>query len=83
MAGYRQPLLSRDCTEVDTAKGMVAHTQFKINSLAPGRSGSNFDKVISANMAWIYFMNTSCEIALMWMPLDIFNDMSTLVQVMV
>ena len=38
-------------------------------------------KVQSAkHMLWIQFMSTSCEIALRWMPQDIFDDKSTLIQ---
>ena len=53
-----------------------------INSLAPGRCGSTFVNVISEHMLWINFMSTSCAIALMWMPQNIFDCKSTLVQVM-
>ena len=49
------------------------------NSLVPG---SNFKSVISEHMLQIKFMSTSCEIAMMWMPRNTSDDMSTLVQVM-
>ena len=47
------------------------------------RRGSNFKSVISKHMLWITFMGTSCEIALRWIPQNIFDDKSTLVQVIV
>ena len=53
-----------------------------INSLAPGRFQFNFRWVIfkltSVNGCW----GISFEIALRWMPLDLTDDKSTLVQVM-
>ena len=52
------------------------------NSLAPGRFQFNFRKVIfkltSVNGGW----GISYEIALIWMPQDLTDDKSTLVQVM-
>ena len=52
------------------------------NSLAPGRRGSNFESVISEQRLRIKIMSTSCEIALRWMPQNLTDDYSTLVQVM-
>ena len=53
-----------------------------LNSLAPGRFQQNFRKVIfkliSVTDRWVI----SCKIALRWMPLDLADDKSTLVQVM-
>ena len=53
-----------------------------INSLAPGRFQFNFRQVIFkptlVNGGWEF----SYEIALRWMPLDLTDDTSTLVQVM-
>ena len=53
-----------------------------INSLAPGRFNFNFRqvifKLILVNGGW----GISYEIALRWMPLDLTDDKSTLVQVM-
>ena len=53
-----------------------------INSLVPGRFWFNFRQVIfkltSVNGGW----SISYEIALRWIPLDLTNDKSTLVQVM-
>ena len=51
-------------------------------SLAPGKSAGNFKTVIFEHMLWIKFMST-CEMAFMWIPQNIFDDKSTLVQVMV
>ena len=33
-----------------------------LNSLDPGRCGSNYNNVISTHMLWIKFVNTCCEI---------------------
>ena len=53
-----------------------------LNSLAPGKFQFNFRLVIFkltlVNGGW----GISCEIALKWMPLDLIDDKSTLVQVM-
>ena len=51
-------------------------------SLDPGRCVSNFKSVISEPMLRIKFMRTSCDIAFRLMPQNIFDDKSTLVQVM-
>ena len=53
-----------------------------LNSLSPGRCGSNFKRIFSEGMSLIKFMNISVEIALRWMPLNTFDEKSTLVQVM-
>ena len=53
-----------------------------LNSLAPGRFEWNLRHVI---FKWILVTGgwgMSCEIALIWMSLDVFDDQSTLVQVM-
>ena len=52
------------------------------NSLAPGKFECNFRYVISKRILVIAGWGISCEIALIWMPLDFTNDQSTLVQVM-
>ena len=53
-----------------------------VNSLAPGRFEQNFRwvifKLISVTDVW----GVSCKIALRWMPLDLTDEKSTLVQVM-
>ena len=53
-----------------------------VNSLAPGKFEWNFRslifKIISVTDGW----GISCEIGLRWMPLDLTDDKSTLVQVM-
>ena len=54
-----------------------------VSSLAPGRYGSNFKSVIFKYMLQIKFMSASCGIAPRWMPQNIFDDESTLVQEMV
>ena len=50
-----------------------------INSLAPGRCGSDYKIKTHAR---IKFTSTSCEITLRWMPQNTFGNKSTLVQVM-
>ena len=54
-----------------------------VNSIAPGRCSSNFKSMIF-NFFIIQASNTGtrCETALRWMPLNLTNEESTLVQVM-
>ena len=51
-------------------------------SLAPGKFEWNFRYVIFKQILVIDGWGISCEIALIWMPLDLTYDQSTLVQVM-
>ena len=53
-----------------------------LNSLAPGKFEWNFGHVIFKQILVIDGWGISCEIALIWMPLDLTDDKSTLVQVM-
>ena len=48
------------------AKGLVVPETLTLNSLAPGRYGTNFKSVISQHMLQITFLSTSHESALMW-----------------
>ena len=48
-----------------------------LNSLVPGRCGSNSKSVIAEHMLWVKFMRTSFEITLMWMPHINVGDKST------
>ena len=57
--------------------------QTTFNSLAPGRFEPNFGEVISMLISVTDGWGISCKIALRWMPLDLTDDKSTLVQVMV
>ena len=50
--------------------------------LVPGRCGSNFKRLIINLKLRIRFMSISGEIAFRWMPQNIIDDKSTLVQVM-
>ena len=52
------------------------------NSLAPGKFEWNFRYAIFKQIVMIDGWGISCEIALIWMPLDFIDDQSTLVQVM-
>ena len=52
------------------------------NSLAPGRFKVNFRWVIFKLILVTGGWGISCKIALRWMPLDLTDDKSTLVQVM-
>ena len=54
----------------------------KFNSLAPGRCGCNFKLVIFKLIPKIVMFRISCEIALRWIPEDLVNGKSTLVQIM-
>ena len=53
-----------------------------LNSLAPGKFEWNFRHVIFKQILVIDGWSISCQIALIWMSLDITDDQSTLVQVM-
>ena len=54
----------------------------KFNSIAPGRCGCNFDCMISKQSLVTDTQIVSSETALKWMPQDITDDESTLVQLM-
>ena len=62
--------------------GVTLESVLPLNSLAPGRFEQNFRyvifKLISVTDGW----GISCEIVFRWMPLDLTNDKSALVQVM-
>ena len=53
-----------------------------LNSSAPGRFEQNFRQVIFKLISVTDSWGISCKIALRWMPLDLTDDKSTLVQVM-
>ena len=53
-----------------------------INSLAPGRFQRNFRKVMFQLILVIDGWSISCKIVLKWMPMDLTDGKSTLVQVM-
>ena len=53
-----------------------------LNSLAPGRCGYYLKLIIFKLASRINVLSVSCEIVLRWMPEDLTNDKSTLVQVM-
>ena len=55
---------------------------YMFNSLALGWCGCHFKSVISENLLWIKFMNTSCKVDPSWMSQNTFHDESILVQVM-
>ena len=52
----------------------------RINSLFPGKFGSNFRFVILTNFSAIDILSISFEGVLRWMPQDIIKDKSALVQ---
>ena len=56
--------------------------EVRINSLAPGKFEWNFRCVIFKQILVINGWGISCEIALIWMSLDLTDDQSTLVEVM-
>ena len=60
----------------------VADKRYMYFSLAPERCDRNSKSVISEYMLEIKFMNTFCGIALMFRPGNIFDEKSTLLQVM-
>ena len=53
-----------------------------LKSLVTGRCGSNFKIVIFEDILHIKLLCSAREIALMWMPQTIFDDKSTLIQIM-
>ena len=53
-----------------------------VNSMAPGRPGCHFKTAIFSLVLLIGFFRSSYDNALRWMPWDLTNDKSTLVQVM-
>ena len=66
---------------------LVVKEKYKIttllfNSLTPEKFEWNFGHVIFKRILVIDGWGISCEIALIWMPLDFTDDKSTLVQVM-
>ena len=58
------------------------HSVWALNSLSTGRVEQNFRLVISRVISVTDGWCVSCKIALRWMPLDLTDDKSTLVQVM-
>ena len=60
----------------------TALTNLPFNSLAPRKFEWNFRHVIFKQILVIDGWGISCEIALIWMSLDLTDDQSTLVQVM-
>ena len=60
----------------------VTRPQWVVNSLVPGKFEWNFRYVIFKRISVIDGWGMSCEIALIWMSLDLTDDQSTLVQVM-
>ena len=52
----------------------VTATSLSFNSLAPGRSGSDFKSIILEHMSRINSISTSCEIILRWMPQDTLGE---------
>ena len=57
-------------------------SQEGINSLAPGKFELNFRYIIFKRISLTDGWGISCEMALIWMSLDLTDDQSTLVQVM-
>ena len=56
---------------------------YKLNSLAPGTCGSNFNSMMFKLIIEKRNFSTPCKIALRWMSQNLTNEKSTLVQVMV
>ena len=69
------------CWDGEDMVGNISLTHTIILAVAE-RCGNNFKRVIFKYMSWIMFMNTSCKIALRWMPQNTFDDKSIWVQVM-
>ena len=77
-------MVSKQLTTHNTAMTKVAHrSSFHLNSLDPGRFQFNFREVIFKLILVNGGRGISYEIALRWMPQDLTDCKSTLVQVMV
>ena len=61
---------------------ILAKREVWVNSLAPGRFEQKLRKVISRLISMTNGWGISCKITLRWIPLDLTDDKSTLVQVM-
>ena len=72
---------ARECVQ-HFSKGWVSEWVIKFNTLAPGKFEWNSRYVIFKWILVIDGWGISCEIALIWMSLDLTDDQSTLVQVM-
>ena len=72
--------ISGECT--DKMKSPVLVPLSAVNSLAPGRSECDFENVIFNLVLLIGIFRSSHDNALLWMPQDLTDDKSTLVQVM-
>ena len=57
--------------------------QHFVNSLAPGRSGGNFENVVFKLALLICIFKSSCDNVTRWIPQELTDNKSTLVQVMV
>ena len=78
--------LIKKCSESLTYKTSQLFNKATVpvfNSFAPGKFEWNFRYVIFKRILAIDGWGISCEIALVWMPMDFTDDQSTLVQVMV
>ena len=60
----------------------LVHHWFRLNSLAPGKCEWNFRYLIFQIISVIDGWGISCELAFIWMSLNLTYDKSTLVQVM-
>ena len=75
--GVIVPTLQRFCIIV--VRTLIV---LSVNTLAPGKFEWNFIYIIFKQILVIDGWAISCEITLIWMPLDFTDDQSTLVQVM-
>ena len=70
---------NHQCVGNTKSQGISSHG---INSLAPGRPGCQFKTAIFNLVLLIGIFTSSKENALIWMPWDLTDDKSTVVQVM-
>ena len=68
---------------IQTLKTFKIHLKCQLNSLAPGRSECDSKNVIFNLVSLIGIVRSSHDNALRWMPQDLTDNKSTLVQVMV
>ena len=75
-------LMLRQQKEIPVLRLCLASNLMRFNSLAPGRYGSNFKSTILKCFIENSRLNTHWEIVLAWMPQNLTNEKSPLVQVM-
>ena len=74
--------LSAKLVTKDSSWPKEKNVKVSVNALAPGRCGCNLKLINFKIISRIEISGISCEITRRWMPQDLTDDWSTLVQVM-